>query len=197
MRSTSVAIDHQLGTSSTRRSAVTLMRRTTTFTHPERNAVEIVAALRSAGFEIGAAEHVGRTVLDTFDRRLAERHVRLELRTGRAAELVLTDAVSPAAHVVVEDTPRFVADLPPGPFRSRVASIIEVRALLPFVTLTAARTPVTRRNRTGKTDVQLSVYDQLRVGGRARDRRGRSSWTSYPATRSRRARPAACSTGSV
>jgi len=143
------------------------MRRTTTFTHPERNAVEIVAALRSAGFEIGAAEHVGRTVLDTFDRRLAKRHVRLELRTGRAAELVLTDAVSPAAHVVVEDTPRFVADLPPGPFRSRVASIIEVRALLPFVTLTAARTPVTRRNRTGKTDVELSVYDQLRVGGRA------------------------------
>jgi CHAD domain-containing protein len=48
-----------------------------------------------------------------------------------------------------------------------VASIIEVRALLPLVTLTAARTPVTGRNRAGKTDVQLSVYDQLRVGGDA------------------------------
>lgn len=140
------------------------MRRTT-FTHPERDAAEIVAALRSAGFEIGPVEHLRRTLLDTFDRRLTERKVRLELRAGRSAELVLADAVSPAAHVVVGDAPRFVADLPPGPFRSRLAPIIEVRALLPLVEVTAARTPVVRRNRTDKTDVQLSVYDQLRVGG--------------------------------
>lgn len=140
--------------------------RGTTFTHPERNAAEIIAALRRAGFEVGAVEHLRRSLLDTFDRRLAGQGVRLELRAGRSAELVLADPVSPAAHVVIADTPRFAADLPPGPFRSRLAPIIEVRALLPLVEVTAARTPVVRRNRTGKTDVQLSVYDQLRVGGR-------------------------------
>lgn len=139
--------------------------RSTTFTHPERSPAEVLAALRSAGFETGAVEHLRRTLLDTFDRRLTERRVRLELREGTSAELVLADAVSPAAHVPVGDAPRVVADLPPGPFRSRLAPIVEVRALLPLVEVTGARTPVVRRNRAGKTKVQLSVYDQLRVGG--------------------------------
>ena len=119
--------------------------------------------LRAAGYTIEPTGPVATTVLDTFDGRLAGAGLRLD-HTARA--LVLHDADGRTARAAVESTPRFVTDLERGPFRSRLADIIEVRALLPQATVTTVTRRAEHRNDDGKVTSVVTIHDDVAVDGR-------------------------------
>src|SRR3954453_23539316 len=98
-----------------------------------------VERLEGMGFVFGAPRTETRTLLDTFDGRLCSAGLRLELREGDGLELILTGEGSAPARLVVSSPPRFPDDLPAGPFRSRLAAAVALRALLPVVRVTATR----------------------------------------------------------
>ena len=110
----------------------------------------LVAALRSAELDVGAPSVTTRAVLDTFDGLVHRSGLRLEIRDG---VLVLSGDGAVDAHLPVARAPRVAADLPPGPFRSRLGEIIEIRALLPqlCVTSRARRAVRGRSRRTART----------------------------------------------
>ena len=131
----------------------------------------LLAALRREGYEVGEPETVTRTVLDTFDGRLAAAGLRLELTTPFAAdrrpaagELVLRGVDGAPARVVVSGVPRTANDVPPGPLRFRLAKLLDVRVLIPLVSLSAQRTLVTKLNGARKTTTVAVVYDAPHVG---------------------------------
>jgi CHAD domain-containing protein len=140
----------------------------TLFTHPGLDPTVLTDALAASGFDVGAPTRIHRTLLDTFDGLLDEAGLRLERLESpsgrrRECELILAEPGSPPAHLRFDGALRFVRDLPPGPFRSRLASLVDVRALLPVLSLTATRTTLTRRDRAGKVLVSLFVDDALTV----------------------------------
>ena len=139
------------------------------FTHARMSSDEVTAHLTDSGFDIGPPSTVRRTVLDTFDGRLAAAGMRLELREGDHWELVLTDDASLPAHLAVTDVPSSAASLPAGPIRARLGPVLGVRALLPFVSVTARRLVAVRRDGAGKIHVRVVVQDRLAIegGGRA------------------------------
>lgn len=138
---------------------------TTTASRPDLDPGALLEALAEAGFELGAPEPVRRTALDTFDGRLRAAGLRLELRTARGTELVLTGGGSPPAHLATTGAPRFAVDLPRGPFRARLAPVLDVRALLPLVTLRSTRTVAVRRDDDGGAVVVVAVHTDLEVEG--------------------------------
>ncbi|HTK17322.1 MAG TPA: hypothetical protein VL769_13085, partial [Acidimicrobiia bacterium] len=97
-----------------------------TFTGDEHDPAAVIARLAGMGFEFGPSRVVIRSLLDTFDGRLSRAGLRLELRESDGLELVLTGKGSAGAHLTVTSVPRFAADLPPGPFRSRLVALAEV-----------------------------------------------------------------------
>ncbi len=127
------------------------------------------AALARAGVELGAEATSTRTVLDTFDGRLHAAGLRLEHRRGATSELVLLDrSGAPSAHLPTATAPAAPDELPPGPFRSRVAAIVQERALLPVVGLTSRVRTGERRDRRGKATVTVELHTRLAlVGDRA------------------------------
>ena len=137
---------------------------TKTFTHPDLGADGLTALLAKAGFDVGPPAAVRRTVLDTFDGRLHGAGLQLEVREVKGRELVLADR-STTARAAVSAVPSWAADLPDGPLRARLAPILDIRALLPLLTVSARRTVAVRRDRAGKTQVGIVVDDQLTVGG--------------------------------
>lgn len=136
---------------------------TATFTCSDRRAADLVVALADDGFEVGTAKPVTRTWLDTFDGRLHAGGLRLEMRAASGLELILAGPGIVPAHVTVNEPPRRASDLLAGPFRARVAPIIDVRALLPVVTVTARRTAAIRRDGSGKAVVTVAVHEELDV----------------------------------
>lgn len=139
----------------------------TTFTHPDLSALSVVDALRSSGFEVDAAAPSTRTVLDTFDGRLHDAGLRLEQRQGVDASLVLLDqrGAPPARLVAGKAVPRWPADLPSGPFRARLASVTEERALLPLLTVTSQVQRTRRVDRRGKVTVRGELHERVTVDG--------------------------------
>jgi CHAD domain-containing protein len=121
-----------------------------------------VVRLAKMGFEFGPSRVVTRYLLDTADRRLNRAGLRLEVRECDGLELVLTGEGSAAAHVVVSSIPRFPADLPSGPFRSRLAAVTDVRVLLPVLRVTASRSAALRHNGAGKVVASVTMYEQVR-----------------------------------
>jgi len=121
----------------------------------------VLAALRDAGFEIGPAAGVTTSVLDSADGRLHRAGLRLELRESSGRELVLTEQGSTPAHLPVPAAPRFPDELPRGPFRDRLATLLEVRALLPRLVLTSRATHAARRNSDGKTVAVVRVDEDV------------------------------------
>ncbi|MBN2623726.1 MAG: CHAD domain-containing protein [Acidimicrobiales bacterium] len=100
------------------------------------------------------------TVVDTADRRLRAAGADVSLHPGRpGATLVLRE--HPGAAALSADAGRHrrwrVDDLPPGPLRDRVATIIEVRALLPLARVRAEVQPLRVRNDDLKTVVRLRL----------------------------------------
>ena len=90
------------------------------------------------------------TYLDTFDWRLFGAGLTLTLRTtGEGSVLDLADAEGrDAGRAVRVGAPGFVEDLPPGALRDRLAPVVEMRRLLPVVTLS-------------ETDRRVRVVDDL------------------------------------
>jgi CHAD domain-containing protein len=135
----------------------------TTFTADQQDATPAVLQLVGLGFEFGAPRTVTRSLLDTFDGRLYQAGLQLELRESDGLELVLTAEGSAPAHLVIPSVPRFPYELPPGPFRSRLVRITDVRALMPTLRVRATRSLGLRRNRAGKTVATATVYEQMQI----------------------------------
>ena len=92
-----------------------------------------------SGFEFEPSRTAIRTLLDTFDGRIHGAGLRLEVRECGGLELVVSGPDAVPAHLGVDSVPRFAADLPPGPLRARLAAIVDVRALLPILRVTATQ----------------------------------------------------------
>ena len=118
----------------------------------------LAAALEGAGFVIEPPDAVSSTVLDTFDGRLHDAGLRLEHRAGA---LVLDGRDTVPARLDGVDPPRFAEDLPRGPLRQRLAELLEVRALLPLVTVSAVVRRAQRHNAEGKVVASARLYDEI------------------------------------
>lgn len=119
-----------------------------------------LVALERGGFEPRPALTLRRTVLDTFDGRLRAAGLRLELREASGRELLLTGD-GPPAHIAVTRAPRRSSELPAGPMRSRLAPLLEVRALLPLLTVESHQWEAVQRDRLGKVGASVTVNDHL------------------------------------
>lgn len=125
-----------------------------------------------ANFVRDPDRHAERAVYDTFDWRLFDAGTFLELVTaldprGGRGEVALTWRSSVTGEVLgrlgVDEAPRFVWELPPGPVSDRLADVIEMRALVPLVTITTVWHPLRLLDDEGKTVVRL-VVDHSTLG---------------------------------
>jgi CHAD domain-containing protein len=135
---------------------------TNTFELTDRGAT-VVDALSELGFEFGRPQDVTTTLLDTFDGRLHRSGLRLLANESGHIDLELTGDSMVPAHLTVDALPRFPVDLPPGPFRSRIADLTDVRALVPQLRVRATRTSGTWRDPSGKVVALAELYDGVRV----------------------------------
>jgi CHAD domain-containing protein len=124
---------------------------------------QLVALLTDAGFVPEPPRPVLRSMLDTFDGGLHAAGLRLELREGKAAELLLAGRDAPTARLLVADAPRTADELPAGPFRSRIAAASDHRALLKVVGVRAIATRALRRDADGKIVAIATIYENLAV----------------------------------
>jgi CHAD domain-containing protein len=132
------------------------------FAGNEHDPATAIARLERMGFEFDPCSTVIRTLLDTVDGRLHRAGLRLEVRECDGLQLILTGEGTPA-HLAVASVPRFPDELPLGPFRSRLAATVDVRALLPVVRVTATCSPGHRRNRAGKLVATVAIYEHVRI----------------------------------
>lgn len=133
------------------------------FAANDGDAGKVIGTLTDQGLAFGARQAVTRTLLDTFDGRLHAAGLRLELHRSTGLELVLTGAGPVPVQVSITHAPRLAADLPSGAFRARLAPVLDVRALLPRVALSARQTSAVGRDRSGKAVASVLVLDQLTV----------------------------------
>ena len=134
-----------------------------TYTSDQLELENVVAVLEGAGFEVERFRPVERTLLDTFDGRLHSAGVRLEVRRSPGLELILSGGGPASAHISVDRVPSLAGDLPAGPLRARLGPLIDVRALLPLVTVTANQAWALRRNGSDKTLVGVLLADGLEL----------------------------------
>lgn len=106
-------------------------------------------------------EFFRRRILDTFDWRLHAAGSVLEHRTRAEGpdELVWSSSTTGEVLGRVESVhvPRMVADIPPGPVRDRLASVLEMRALLDLVDIESVRTTLRLVDDECKTTARLVV----------------------------------------
>lgn len=133
---------------------------------PGHSAADVGAALRAVGFEVGEPAGSNVAVLDTFDGRIAAAGLRL-LLTGPVRTLTLGGTGTVTASVQVAEQPRTADDVPPGPFRQRLAGLLDVRALLRFVEVTSTRTPATLRSGDGKITAAVAIHEGVAAAGTA------------------------------
>lgn len=126
----------------------------------DRTAIE---ALTGLGFVVGSPQATTTTLLDTFDGRLHRAGLRLQLTESERVELELSGRDTTPAHLAVDTTPRIPADLPPGPFRTRLASLTDVRALLPRLRITSTRTRGVQRDAAGKVVAVADLHEDVHV----------------------------------
>jgi CHAD domain-containing protein len=124
---------------------------------------DIIAALAEQGFRFGASRETTTTVLDTFDGRIHRSGSRLELRDAETSELVLSGEGVVPAHLAVAQRPHVAADLPPGPFRSRIDALAAPRVLLPQLQLSMRRSTGVRCDAAGKTVAVVEVHEAIRI----------------------------------
>ena len=126
----------------------------------------VLEALTALGFVFEPSQAVTTTLLDTFDGRLYRAGLRFQVNESEHVELELAGEGTTPAHLVVDAIPRVPADVPPGPFRSRIAALTDVRVLLPQLRVHATRTGGVWRDASGK----VVVIAQLREGVHVVDR---------------------------
>ncbi|MEO5722942.1 MAG: CHAD domain-containing protein [Ilumatobacteraceae bacterium] len=158
---------------------------TVTFYDQQQPLESALAVLAAAGCTVGPPVTSVFTLLDTFDGRLHAADLRLvSVSTGRVTELRLADGRSAVAALPAPQawastsaptaTPgapassvaRFAADLPPGPFRSRLAAATEPRALMPVFTYRSVVRGFVKYDRSTKVIVSGSIFEQPTVGRR-------------------------------
>lgn len=122
-----------------------------------------IDALEGLGFTFAPVRETTTTLLDTFDGRLHAAGLRLEATGSGPVEVELSGPDTPPAHAAVSAVPRWPADLPPGPLRSRIAALIDVRALLPQLRVGARRIPGVRRDAAGKVVATALVQGAVHV----------------------------------
>jgi CHAD domain-containing protein len=125
----------------------------------------VLGALAAGGLTATAPVVSELTVLDSFDGRLHAAGLRLVHRNAPTSEVVLSGARVVPARLAVPAAPRFAAELPPGPLRSRLSDLLEVRALLPLVSFASSATTLVRRDASGKILVTATVHDQPTLAG--------------------------------
>lgn len=95
---------------------------------------QVAELLHRADVALGPAHRVVRTVLDTFDGLLHDAGLQLTLIEESGRRTVTLDGQDVVAvRAAVPAAPVWPADLPPGPLRSRVAAVVELRALQPVL----------------------------------------------------------------
>lgn len=120
-------------------------------------------ALTDLGFVFEAPRATTTTLLDTFDGRLHRAELRLRMIESERVELELSGIGTPPAHVTVDATPRVPTDIPPGPFRARVAALLDERALLARLRITERRTDGVLRDAAGKVVVAAELHEEVHV----------------------------------
>lgn len=117
-----------------------------------------------------SAHELSLVLLDTFDWRVFEDGGWLELEsTGRTDRLTWrsADESQVRASTPVKGLPRFARDLPPGHLRDTLGPRLGVRALLPLVRLSGARTTLDATDPEGKTVLRIGIEAlHLRRAGR-------------------------------
>lgn len=131
----------------------------------------LAAALQRHGYTVEPVKRISRTVLDTFDGRIAAAGLRLELtapvgsaRRDVRGELVLRGGPGPPARVLVAGVPRIASDVPAGPLRFRLAALLDVRVLMPLLTVATDRSIATRRNGAAKMTAVAVIYEGAKAG---------------------------------
>lgn len=107
------------------------------------------------------------TYLDSFDWRLFEQGTVLEAERGQGGSLLLwrrLDDSQELARLGGPDAPRFMTDLPRGPLRERLEPIVEMRALLPLVTVRRIAQGFRVLNKDEKTTLRLQIEDDSLPG---------------------------------
>ncbi len=101
----------------------------------------VLAAVEAHGrFARDRGESVRRTLFDTFDWRLYGQGTVLEHRVDPSSAWLVWRSVDDGevlGRYHLDEVPRFVADLPAGPVTDRLGAVVEMRALLPLVTVEA------------------------------------------------------------
>lgn len=134
--------------------------------HPDLPTERIVELLGSWGFELGPPVLTTRVVLDTFDGRLHEAGLRLELVDAPTPALVLRQLGAGAvATLASSSAPSWPSELPPGPFRTRLQSVTQERALMPLLTVRSRVTTARRCDRRDKAVVGVELHRELVADG--------------------------------
>ena len=138
------------------------MKRAATF-HVGGHEAGALDALTDLGFVFSPPEATTTTLLDTFDGLLHRAGLRLRATECDRVDLELSGEGTTPAHVAVDAPPRVPTDLPAGPFRSRVAALVGVRALLPQLRVGALRSRGVLRDAAGKTVVVAEFHEGLQI----------------------------------
>jgi len=141
-----------------------------TFRTPgEATLLSLTSALSDAlGAAAESAVTLDRTFLDSVDWRLFKCGYTLEaVRQGRQMTLSLSRThTGKSLHVArIERMPRFPSELPVGPLRARLDSLLDVRALLSVVEVRTQRARVRVFNTDDKTVFRVVLNDN-RLGRR-------------------------------
>ena len=129
---------------------------------PGKDFAEIKSGLEAhARVREAPPKSVDRTFYDTFDWRIYGGGGALEERvTNGARTLTWRGASGEAADSLkVTETPRFAWDLPPGRLRQRLEPVLEMRALMPQVTVRSATRTLNLLNGDGKSVVRAELED--------------------------------------
>jgi CHAD domain-containing protein len=137
-----------------------------TFSLAGNDPAAAIDRLGDLGFEFGPQQTVTTMLVDTFDGRLHAAGLRLEVRRSDGLELVLSGPGTVPAHLAVTKAPKTLSDLPPGPFRARIAALTDVRALVAQIRVRMARSTGVWRDATGKTVVIAEVNEGVHALGR-------------------------------
>lgn len=132
---------------------------------PEAGVARFLAGLgERLPLEPEPTERVERTVYDTFDWRLtnAGSVIERQVREGGSATVVWRSLHTGDTLARSDDdqVPRFAADLDLGPAAERLASILEMRALLPLATVSTRRTTMRLLDDEHKTIARI-VADEV------------------------------------
>ncbi len=122
-----------------------------------------IEALTELGFIFDSPRSTTTTLLDTFDGRLHRADLRLQVTESEQVELELSGHGTAPAHVTVDAPPRLPSELPPGPFRTRVTALTQMRALLPQLRIGARQTHGVLRDAAGKVIAAAELNEGVHV----------------------------------